>query len=638
MKKIVFDKEVLPNFYCCVFQDLDSDKTIVCEISERRNDIKMLQTIAANYTLIGYNSEHYDNIIYNYLLKNPDTTNEELYLLSKSIIDKDYEYYKPWKYGKTFDSIDVMTMLASSALRVSLKHLQVITQWHKVQEFEVDWDAPLPLEDFDKCIEYCINDVESLKHVCKLKKKDFDNREKINQITSIDTRSMDGVNIGISILMQEYSKRTGHTELKDRHVYSNRKPHIIPNYFNVKYIGNLTMKECIFPNIKFTTPEFQKVLKAYQTMTFERFYLIKEADRYVYKLIHPKGLVCFYGLGGTHADRGIAEIITPPKDHLFTSVDVNSFYPSIIAMYKLNPPHLKPVWNDIYSESRDTRIKAKFSGDDFTAELKKLELNATFGQLNSIYSPVYAPKAFYSITINGQLLLSMLMERFIVAGFTPISMNTDSVEIIYPKDKQDLFESIKKQWEIDTMMTLDQEYYSKMVRRDINSYLAVKCDENGVNKEYDGELVVKRKGFFEDGMNLLKGYKYPVVKKALYDYFIKGVPLEQFIKNHDNIYDFCISERMGTSKKTGKPFKAYHNGQVLNKTNRFYAAKGLEAGYLYKSGDGKTMEHLLKNSGVIIFNDYVEKPMADYRLNYEYYIHEAREIVRGIEKEQLNLF
>src|SRR6185312_15089104 len=269
MKKVVEDSEVLPNFFCKVFQDMDSDKTIVCEISERRNDIKMIQTIAANYVLVNYNGSGYDDIILNYLLKNPDATNEQLYLLSKAVIDKDYEYYKPWKYGKTFDSIDVMTMLASSALRVSLKHLQVITQWHKVQEFEVDWDAPLPLEDFDKCIEYCINDVELLKHVCKLKKKDFENREKINEITSIDTRSMDGVNIGVALLMQEYTKVTGHKEFKERFLYNNRKPaKKLPEKLKYTYLGNLTLSECIFPNIKFQTKEFQNVLDAYNTMTF----------------------------------------------------------------------------------------------------------------------------------------------------------------------------------------------------------------------------------------------------------------------------------------------------------------------------------------------------------------------------------
>lgn len=638
MKKIVYDIEVLPNFFVGVFLDLETNRYVTCEISERKNDIVLLKKIFKHYTVIGYNNHHYDDIVCNFILTENNITNQGIYTISKAIIKNNYDIYKKYKYNKPFDSIDLMKMLASSALRVSLKHLQVITKWEKVEEFEVDWDSPLDIKLFDKCIDYCINDVKSTAHVCKLKNKDFVNREKINLLTNVDTRSMDGVNIGISLLMEKYKEVTGETEFNKRFVYSNRLPGKIPDYLDVTYLGNLTIKECILPNVKFHTPEFQKVLESYKNMTFERFYSLPEKSRYVYRLIHPSGLVCNYGLGGTHADRGISEIIIPPKGYLFTSVDVNSFYPSLISSYKLNPLHLKLDWNKIYSNKRDERIKAKFTGDDFTAELNKLSLNGAFGQLNSIYSPIYYPKGFYTITINGQLFLSMLMERFIMAGFIPVSMNTDSVEVLYPKEKQEEFDKIKKQWEIETKMTLDQEYYSKMIRRDINSYLAIKCDREGNNIKYGDELVVKRKGFFEEELNLLKGYKYPIVKKALFQYFIYNVPIEDYIKNHNDIYDFCISEKMGKSKKSGQMFKAFHNGIELQKTNRFYAAKGKEAGYLYKSPDGKTMEHLLKDSGVIIFNNFVDKPMEEYRINYDYYYKEARTIQRLIEPNQLLLF
>ncbi len=636
MKKIVYDIEVLPNLFLAVFIDLETDKEVVCEISNRKNDIKLLLKILKNYTLIGYNNHHYDDVVCSYIMNTPvkKLTNYNIYRISKAIINNEKEIYSKYTNNKKIDSIDLMTMLASSALRVSLKHLQVITQWEKVQEFEVDWDSELDESQFDECIEYCKNDVRSTKHVCTLKSKDFANRERINTLSKEDTRSMDGVNIGVSLLMQEYSQKTGHDKFTERGIFRNVRPATMPNYYTYIDMGNLEFKDCIFPNIEFKTPHFQKVLKSYQDMTFEHFNKLPKIRKYVHRLIHPKGLVCNYGVGGTHADRGKSEIITPPEGWVFTSVDVNSFYPSIIDKYNLCPPHLKMEWNEIYSNKREERIKAKFAGDEFTAELNKLSLNAVFGQLNSIFSPVYSPKSFYQVTINGQLLLSMLMERFIMAGFTPISMNTDSVEILYPRDKQDEFEAIKQQWEIDTKMTLDQEYYTKMIRRDINSYMAIKCDIDGNLKYKNNVLQVKKKGFFEEELNLLKGYRYPVVKKALFEYFVNGKSVDEYIRNHDNIYDFCISVKMGKSNVTGRPYKAILNNTILNKTNRFYASS--KGSHMYKTCDFVTMEHVLKDSPIQLFNDYVYKD--DYEINYSYYIKECKSIINIIEPSMVSLF
>ena len=62
------------------------------------------------------------------------------------------------------------------------------------------------------------------------------------------------------------------------------------------------------------------------------------------------------------------------------------------------------------------------------------------------------------------------------------------------------------------------------------------------------------------------------------------------------------------NKKTGKVDK------VLSKTN------------------------VLKGYGVQIINEYEDKPMADYNIQYEYYIKQANEILRKLEPEQMTLF
>jgi hypothetical protein len=86
-------------------------------------------------------------------------------------------------------------------------------------------------------------------------------------------------------------------------------------------------------------------------------------------------------------------------------------------------------------------------------------------------------------------------------------------------------------------------------------------------------------------------------------------------------------------QKMGSQYKAIHNNQYLQKTNRFYASIGKDSAYLYKE-KGKTREHVLKESGVSLFNDYRE--VSD--INYQYYIKKAQEIIDLIEPKQMVLW
>ena len=212
--KVITDIECLPNFFCIVFAELDGEGIIAYEISSRRDDREYIIATILAYTLLAYNSHHYDDILMNYLIHSPDCTNYDLYLISKAIIDGDRDTIRPYKYNKPFDSIDVMTMIASSKLRVSLKHLQVVTNWHNVEEFECDWNEPLPEERWDDCIDYCKNDVLSLKHVCKLLKKDFELREYVQERKGFECRSMSPVSIAEMDMANAVAKKLGYSDTR----------------------------------------------------------------------------------------------------------------------------------------------------------------------------------------------------------------------------------------------------------------------------------------------------------------------------------------------------------------------------------------------------------------------------------------
>jgi len=109
------------------------------------------------------------------------------------------------------------------------------------------------------------------------------------------------------------------------------------------------------------------------------------------------------------------------------------FYPNLSIKNKLYPKHLDQtfctIYEEIYNERREAKSKSKANKKDkISAAVDgglKLSLNSIFGKSNSQYSIVYDPLYTASITINGQLLLSLLAEKLSV--FSQVFyLNTDA--------------------------------------------------------------------------------------------------------------------------------------------------------------------------------------------------------------------
>ena len=55
--------------------------------------------------------------------------------------------------------MDLLTMMFSSKLRVGLKPMQVTMMFPNVQEYDGDFNEPIPVDKIDEMIAYNINDV-----------------------------------------------------------------------------------------------------------------------------------------------------------------------------------------------------------------------------------------------------------------------------------------------------------------------------------------------------------------------------------------------------------------------------------------------------------------------------------------------
>lgn len=622
MKQIVYDIECLPNFFCVVFTDLHSDEQHVFQITEEKKEHRKIIQVAQNNTLIGYNSHNYDDVLIKYIISNPYCTNKDLYKISKAIITNKREVYKKYKRDNSVESIDIMTMLASSKLRVSLKHLQVVINWHNVQEFEVDWDSNLPKDQWEPCIEYCINDVLSLKAVCETLKKDFELREFVYETTEIACFSKDPVKIA------EYTMAKAIAESKGQ----NTDSFIWETTDANKPVGKIKVKDLLFPFISFKTERFKEVHKAFMELEFDpaEEQAKKPDDRWGHPMRFDKMWLVF-GLGGLHHNygkktgnkkfksKGLIHRDEPGSKLLMP--DVSSYYPSMRIQHI--PHKFDPAFLNEYKKAYREKAEAKKEGNKMLEGYAKLRLNSVYGLYNSLYSPLYAPKVSYGTAINGQLMLAMLIEAFDEAGINVLGTNTDSITIRLRDDQEEKYKEICSWWEKLTGMKLDHDEFSAIYEQSCNNYIATM--PNGY---------VKTKGSLVPELNLLKGYSHPIVKKAVIKYFTEGVKIEKTIEECDNIYDFCMTSRMGTAKN-GNKFEAYHKGEKLQRTNRYYAGVGPDAGYLYKNcGTGD--QHVLSDTGVIIFNKYYKK--EDYNINYPFYIRAARKIINEIETEQLTLW
>ena len=300
-----------------------------------------------------------------------------------------------------------------------------------------------------------------------------------------------------------------------------------------------------------------------------------------------------------------------------------SLYPSLLIEYEFYPPHLGKEFVDIYKGIRTERLAAKRSGQKNKDETLKLLLNSVTGNLQNEYSWLYSPFAVMQIRMNGQLLLLKLAEMLIEIGCRIIQYNTDGLFLICKKNKKDQYDSIIKEFEQFSRLTMETESFKSMYQYAINDYFAV--SQNGK---------IKEKGMFLTEVKLGKGLTPKIIPKAIQQYFLAGVPIQQTIRNHTDINDFLMSE------KTGKQWTVEYNGKKQQRTNRFYAStSGSRLIKWKRNDDGSRQENdMLVSSTVMLFNQFIDKPISEYNINYLYYIKECEKIIYELEPRQLKLF
>lgn len=646
-KFATYDIECLPNFFSIVFKDFETGQKKFLMIHPERNEFKeiilMLREFKRrNYWMIGYNNLGYDVQLLEYLILNrrefrtlpASLITAKLYDLSQEIInmrdeDKWLNLLPEWKL--TIPQIDLMRQrhYDSKAKRISLKWLQFTMRFKNIQSMPISHDTLVSVPMFKTIKKYNMNDVDATDEFFRRVKFETDLRITLSNEYHLNLMNASEPRLAREIFGAFLSEKMGvaYRELKERRTY--RK--------------SIFTKQILLKYIKFEDPILKGALDFYKKLTFNPYNFaennmdLKEVNK-IFKYHNIPEVVI--GLGGIHGCVN-SGVYTANPEWVMHDIDVSSYYPNLGIVNGLYPEHLSEdfcvVYKDLY-DKRKTIPKASPINYIF-----KIILNSTYGLSKEPNNYLHDPKYTFSITINGQLLLLMLAE-FIkkrVPDCKFYQLNTDGVTVGYhPKFKPQVKEAMDE-WMKLTKLELEDQFYTKMVIKDVNNYMAV--NEKGK---------VKRKGAaFAYSMNPedkeLDYHKNPsalIVPKALEQYFIYGVEPEKYVKECKDIFDFCLGVKIKRDFnlvkyeiEQGELKETVLHEQVV----RYYVShSNCSMKKRYKPGAkkyGHKPTELQKGWNMTYFNQYEEKPMEDYKIDYRFYLSRIRDIIKEVDSNMQNL-
>lgn len=257
-------------------------------------------------------------------------------------------------------------------------------------------------------------------------------------------------------------------------------------------------------------------------------------------------------------------------------------------------------------KARIEELEAELSHHKVQSDTLKVSINGSFGKLGSKYSALYAPELLIQTTITGQLALLMLIERMESEGVRVASANTDGIVCVCPKNREQLMEEIAFDWSLGTSYELERTDYTAVASRDVNSYVAVKTDGG-----------VKGKGCFAPP-SLSKNPDLPIVYQAVAKYVADGTPIEQTIRDCDDVRQFVTVRRVQGG--------AEWRGEYVGKAVRFYYSTDVADDECIHYA--KNSNRVPKSAGAKPLMQLPDKLPSD--INYATYIVEAEKLLAEV--------
>jgi len=647
MNIYAYDIETYPNIFTCAIEHIATGTDWMFEISDRRDDTLSFKSFIADLQkcgaqMVGFNNVGFDYPVIHAILTGACITVADIYNKAMAIIKGDSFAHAVWPDDRAVTQIDLFKIhhFDNKARSTSLKALEFAMRMDDIQDLPFPVGVALNDEQKDVLISYNWHDIKATVEFYELTLHMIQFREVLSKRYNRDFTNHNDTKIGKDFFVMELERKG--IECFSR-VGGKKQP-------KQTLRPSIHLKDLIFNYVEFVNPEFNRILDYFKGKT------ITETKGVFNDLTATiDGLDYVFGAGGLHAsvDR---QLVVSNETHTVIDVDVASYYPNLAIQNGMYPKHLGREFCDIYLDVYQQR-KTHAKGTPENESLK-LALNGVYGDSNNKYSPFYDPAYTMMTTINGQLLLCMLVEELLrIPGMEIIQCNTDGVTYRCPNARIAQSRVICKKWEQLTQLELEEAQYSRFWIRDVNNYIA----------EYAGSGDLKRKGAYEYDREHHQNQSAMVVAKAVEQHMVHGVDVREFITCHTNAYDFCLRAKVPRSNRLVLRWAQWGVDMPQQTLTRYHVAK--QGGSLVKIAPSRGVvghykrankltdsyyNEVLQTIGVGVWDERIHtKNKAKYEgdvetgistghsvaecnrmsafdwnnLNYEYYINEANKLI-----------
>ena len=579
---LFYDFEVFCKHWLVVINDVTNRKETV--IVDDPSGLQAFYDEHINDIWVGFNSRHYDQYILKGILCGFDAKKINDFIIVKG--------NPGWKFSSMFKDIPLINYDVMLGTDRGLKSFEGF-MGNNIKETSVPFDINRELtpEEIEQTIFYCRHDVQQTIEVF------------IKRIDEFNTMMYFIKHFKLPIMALTKTK----AQLAAEILGGNRKGQNFDDEFDFPILDCLELKKYKYIADWYRNPENHNYEKSQEG-------------------VMVAGVEHNFSWGGGHGAR--------LKYHAkgdFLIIDVTAYYPSLQKKYHFgyrvmdNPENFEFI--------HDSNIEFKRKGDKKARMPFKIMDNAISGQMKQRQSALFDPMSNNSICINGQLLMLDLIEH-LEPYCELVQNNTDGIIIRvfnYEKDF-DIIDDIVADWERRTGMKMDFDtFFGEIYQKDVNNYLIIDRETGAM----------KVKGAYIKKLSDLD-YDLPILNKAVVDYMVSGIPVEQTINQCDDLKEYQIVRKISSLYKqilhgghwesyramnpdTGrmKTFKRFVGKRkaIKEKCIRVFASVDVNDGGVWK----------IKNTGAIekientpeycfIWNDAVNGVKVPAKLDKQWYI------------------
>jgi hypothetical protein len=534
---------------------LDTDTKKLHHIVNDKAKLEKFYDYYKNTIMVGYNSRNYDQWILKAIL-----CDFNAYDMNDWIINQNQ---KGFMFSKLLNKFPVLNYDCSVGFR-SLKELEAF-MGNDIRESTVPFNIDRPLTDAEliETIKYCKHDVMQTFEVFVETKTEFESHIALIQEFELPLSNINKTKAQLSAII------LGATQVKRNDEFDISVPDTL-------VLGNYDwIKDWYF--------EWAKESHDYETMKLTT---------------DINGIPHTCGIGGLHGSKD-----KYMGDGYFLMADVGSYYPTLMIEYNFLSRNVRTPTK--YRRIRDDRMKLK--ADKNPREYpRKIVLNATFGASKDKYNGLYDPLQSNNTCIAGQLLLLDLIDK-LDGKCELIQSNTDGVLLkLFDKNDKSKIVTICDEWCKRTRMTMEFDNITRVIQKDVNSYIIVKDDGS-----------IKRKGGYVKKLSPLDN-DLPIVNRAVVQYLLNGTSVEKTVMDSNLMIDF-----QKITKITGKYEYGSHNGEIIyDKVHRCFASTDGADGTLYKKKKDKTTLDKTASTPIncFIYNDDINGMKIPSTVDKQWYI------------------